>query len=125
MLQARDSLQHNAEDEVKLLLHELALQSPTSLLGLLHSHPSFQTLYDRWETLPVTMAGWRALEHSSKQQKQIQAGPCLMQLPHLFQVIQCKWVDLCCIKPGLACCHEVSMQPVKILEHVLSQLSDM
>ncbi|DBA86385.1 TPA: hypothetical protein ACH3X2_005612 [Trebouxia sp. C0005] len=122
---ARDSLQHNAEDEVKLLLHELALQSPTSLLGLLHSHPSFQTLYDRWETLPVTMAGWRALEHSSKQQKQIQAGPCLMQLPHLFQVIQCKWVDLCCIKPGLACCHEVSMQPVKILEHVLSQLSDM
>lgn len=81
---ARDSLQHSPEDEVKLLLHELALQSPTFVLGLLHSQPSFQTLYDRWTTLP-SMASRKALDQSFTQQEQMQAGPRLMQLPHLFQ----------------------------------------
>lgn len=118
MLQAKDSLQHSPEDEVKLLLHELALQSPTSVLGLLHSQPSFQTLYNRWTTLPgitgIRMANQKALDQSFTQKQQIQAGPRLMQLPHLFQVIQSKYVSFCCIRPAFACCHEVFMQPVSI-----------
>lgn len=40
--------------------------------------------------LPIIMASRKASEQSFKQQKQMQAGPRLMQLPHLFQVIQSK-----------------------------------
>ena len=112
-MQARDSLQHSPEDEVKLLLHELALQSPTFVLGLLHSQPSFQTLYDRWTTLP-SMASRKALDQSFTQQEQMQAGPRLMQLPHLFQVIQSKCVSICGIRPAFACPHKALMQPVSI-----------
>ncbi|KAL0049205.1 hypothetical protein WJX82_008779 [Trebouxia sp. C0006] len=79
---ARGSLQHSPEDEVKLLLHELALQSPTLVLGSLPSQPSFHTLYNRWTKLPG-MASQKASDQSFRQQ--IQAGPRLMQLPHLFQ----------------------------------------
>ena len=115
MLQTTGSLQHSPEDEVKLLLHELALQSPTLVLGSLPSQPSFHTLYNRWTKLPG-MASQKASDQSFRQQ--IQAGPRLMQLPHLFQVMQSKCVKLCRIRPALACRHEVLRQ---LCQHLWSK----
>ena len=69
-----------------MLLHELSLQSPSSVLNGLHTQPNLRELYHRWVTLPGIHFGEADAQQCARLQKQVQSGPRLMQLPHHFQV---------------------------------------